>query len=685
MASADPASVNNDFVVQPLPTVEEVQPNPVAAIGRALRGRWKTGLSAAAILVPALTALGYLSGVQLYESNAILRVYPQESNILYATGESSVLKIFDSFVKAETSLVASHPVMERSATTLTEIRPDLENGVSASDLSRSIEVRRSDSLILLKTKSKDAAFAAQKLDAVISSYFELKSEAEELRTSVRLEELYSREQELVARLDTLRSDQLEIGGEFGLNALAKAHIEKIAQIDSLSSRQSEVAATLAALQLDDVSASADTSDQEIMRATMLDRAMADLNFERAKLMSELAGLQSEYVTEMNPRYERTVKAKREEILVIETAMANRREQIRVLGQTGALTDASESGDDTTIKEIEALYEKVSGKLNFARQEARDLNRRRIDLDRIESELNAASSLLGETRRALEVIRLEFGRALPGYAEVMTPPSRILKPTDDTSKMKAATGCLAGLVAAMALMSGMAIRERHVRFAESLKSFEIQLPVRQVTDLDEKHPHAADLLRNELQMQNLRKPRLVGSAPVVVLTNAGASDSRATAFALAESFARARMKTLFIDADITQEPAPGAEAGWRELLAGASVEAPVPKRQPALWEVDSGSLSYVGDRTVSAPMVRDALQQASRMFDVVIVSVGALQDSLSAQFALTSADVCVLVLSPKDSRVSAQRLAEKLHSLPRNGSVVSLRNALPNDPWLAVRT
>ncbi|MEO9461080.1 MAG: hypothetical protein ABJG29_00440 [Marinomonas sp.] len=247
------------------------------------------------------------------------------------------------------------------------------------------------------------------------------------------------------------------------------------------------------------------------------------------------------------------------------------------------------------------------------------------------------------------------------------------------------GLLAGLVAAMALMFGMAFRERRVRFAESLTPLEAQLPVRQVTDLDEADPHAADLLRNELQMQSLRKPRLVGNAPVIAVTNAGISDSYASALTLAESFARARMRTLFIDADITQGPDPEAEAGWREMLTGACVEAPTLNEQSEMWEVDSGALAHVEDRTVSAPMVRAALQHAAHMFDVVIVSIGDMQDSLSAQFILTNADVGVLVLDPTDSRASVQRLVEPLHDLPRNGSTASLRNALPGDPWLAVRT
>jgi hypothetical protein len=82
-----------------------------------MRGRWKATVGSALVLGALFGAGGYLSGVQLYESQAILRVFPQESNILYATGDDSVLRTFDSFVRAETSYVASHPVMARALET----------------------------------------------------------------------------------------------------------------------------------------------------------------------------------------------------------------------------------------------------------------------------------------------------------------------------------------------------------------------------------------------------------------------------------------------------------------------------------------------------------------------------------------------------------------------------------------
>ena len=666
-------------------TPEATPPNPIAALMRAMRGRWMAAIFAALLLGPACAALGFFSGVQLYESQAILRLFPQESNILYATGEASVLKTFDSFVKAETTYVASHPVMERSVERLREKRPDLAAEMSAKNLSGSIEIKRSDSLIVLKTLSKDRPFASEKLHAVIEAYLGLTDEAEELRSSVRLSELHAREEELAERLSTLRANQLEVGGEYGLNALAKAHIEKIAQIDGLAARKSEVAATLATLEADSGSSSADTSDQEIMRATLLDRAMADLNFERAKLLSELAGLRSGYTHHTNLRFQQKEKAKLKEIAVIEKAMADRREQIRVLGQTGALTDVTEGGDQTTVAEIRSLYEKVSGQLEIAREEARDLNRRRIDLDRIENEIHEAERLLEETRRALEIIRLESGRALPGYAVVMSPPSAASEPAEDTRKMLAAGGLVGGAGLALVIVLTMAFTERRLRFAEALVPVENRLPVRQISDADETDPHAADLLRNELQLQNLRRPRLVGNAPVIAVTRSSSGDTNSLARALAESFARSRMRTLFIEADLGNKSMDITTSSWREALCGKTVEPIKSGNNTNLWELPSGSEGQLDDRSVSAPMMRAAIENTAKSFDVVILSAGCLKERLSAKLILSNSDVGIFSISPADLKTDVFPHIDELDTLPRHGSVAVMRNARRNDPWLAVRT
>ena len=122
----------------------------------------------------------------------------------------------------------------------------------------------------------------------------------------------------------------------------------------------------------------------------------------------------------------------------------------------------------------------------------------------------------ETRRALEVIRLESGRALPGYTVLMSPPSEPLEPADDSRKLLAAGGLAGGGALALMIAFALGLFERRLRFAETLTPVEHLVEVLQVSAAGDADPDAADRLRNELQLHPLRRPRLVGDAPVIAV-------------------------------------------------------------------------------------------------------------------------------------------------------------------------
>lgn len=684
MTALVPVPPADDLVELPAAPAEAPEANPIGALVRAMRGRWKTAIFAGAVLGSLFAAGGYLTGVQLYESQAILRVFPQESNILYATGDDSVLRTFESFVRAETTYVASHPVMSRAVETLARTRPDLATGMSVADLTGSVGIRRSDSLIVLTTLSRDPDFAADKLDAVVDAYLSLNREAETSRSDVRLAELHDREEALVARLAELRADQLEIGGEFGMGAISRAHVEKISQIDALSLRLAEIETSLDALENDTGSTSVDGADSEIMRATLLDDIIGALGTERARLLGQLAALRVDYEGRSNPRFVQQERSLVEEIAVVEAALEDRREQIRVLAQTGALTDAPNGDDEQSVAEIRNLRDRVAEQLEIARQEARDLNRRRIDLDRVEQEIAEAEDLLSETRRALEVIRLESGRALPGYTVLMSPPSTPLSPADDSRKMQAAGGLVAGgALAALAVLI-LGLREPRLRYAETLAPVAHRLPVVQVSQAGDGDGAAADELRNDLQLHALRRPRLVGRAPVIALVRAGPGRTTDLALSLAESYARARMRVLFVEANFGLAAADSDEIGWSDILAGRQIALPETGEGPGLWEVSAGTGRAVDDRAVSAPIVRAALYAPSHAFDVIILSGGSLKDRLSSQFLLSAADLGVLAMAPGERRAAILPQVDRLDTLPANGSVAVMRRARRDDPWLARR-
>jgi hypothetical protein len=481
-------------------------------------------------------------------------------------------------------------------------------------------------------------------------------------------------------LVSLRRQQLEVGGEFGSVAIAKAHIEKVAQIDALAARRSEVSATLATLEAKTSGTPADVSDQKIMRAIIMDRGLADLNFERVKKLAELASLRAS-VGEKMP----SVRYKREEIATVEAAISERREQVRILAQTGALTDTTEKGAESSLAEIRRLYDKVSEQLGSARREARDLNRRRVELSAISKDIEENEKLLIETRRALEVIRLESGRALPGYTVLMSPPSLPVDPSDDNRKLLAAGGLVAGAMAGLAVALVLALSQGGLRYAETLAPHAHRLPVIQVATAGPDDAFAADRLRNELQLLPLRAPRPVGRPPVLVVTRTDSGSTGPMSLALSESYARARMRTLYIDASLETGADDDARPGWRELIADLPAPCVEADAEGPLYLLPPGRSTEIRDETISVRAVRAAIDRVSADFDVVVISAGSLEDRLTSHFILSVADVGIALLSPSDRRKNIVRHLERLDTLPRHGSVAVVRNALAGDPWANVRS
>lgn len=667
-------------MAEPVAPIEPIEQSPIAGLVRAMRGRWKIAGVAALVLAPIFAVGGYLSGVRLFEGSAILRVFPQESNILYRTGDDSVLKTFDSFVKAETTSVASQPVMERARKELAADWPEQTRDMTSGDLARSIEIKRNDSLITLNTKSKDAGFAAAKINAVVEAYLDLQAEAEAARSTVRLEELQAREAILLERQADIRRRTLEVGGEYGIDALAKAHVEKVAQINALSERRAEVEATLVALRSRDGESSADMSDNEIMRATLLDRALADLNFDRAKREADLATMMLRY-----PPTNRLVIDLQGQIAVLDRAMAERREQIKVLGQTGALTDTSGANAEASQAEIAALLDKVTGQLAATREEARDLNGKRAELAALQEEADDLRKLLEETRNALEVIRLEAGRALPGYTAILSPATMAYEPAEDSRKLLAAAGLGGGAVLPFVLALLFGLVSGQVRYSDALLRHGHLVSVLRVSPRGQTARNEADHLRNALQLHPLRFPHGKGQARVITFTRLDRDAPTDAALALAQSFARAGTRVLLVDADlrgggISHALGHDDTPGWREVLLGQTAEPVLVSEGLSLLPV--GRDASLTEANTGIDAVRRAVAGWSAEADLVLICAESPGDCLTTELLLSVSDLGLAEVRPSDRKVAIAGHIPRLDSLPRQGGAIVFAQARRGDPGLS---
>jgi uncharacterized protein involved in exopolysaccharide biosynthesis len=670
------------YVHTPSDAVEAPEFNPIAAAFRAMRGRWLVWFLLCLVLAPLGAATGFLNGSKVYDSQAILRIYPKAQSVLYATRDDSVLKTLDAFVRAEMTFVASHPVMERALEILSDAYPEDVAEISPRDLANSIDIRLRETMIVLGTMSKSPEFAAAKLDAVTRAYLELTEETSRAQNTTRLQELTSREQSLLSRLEQLNSQMLEVGGEFGPDAMAKAHIEKIAQIDALAARRGEVEATLVSMR-NSGNSSADMNDEEIMRATLLDRALADLNFEKAKLEADLARARTRYTDQA-----RQVRDLLQKIAVIDQAMADRRQQIQVLGQTGALTDQSGASTEQSIDDIEDLLTKVSERLEAARAEARDLNNRRVQLDFLAAERDDVQEMLEQTRRALDEVILESDNALPGLTELMVPPVIPNEAAEDSSKMLAVAGFGGGGMLGTLIVVIMAVRNRRLRYSDATWATAHVVPVasamsRKTERRKERMGREIDKLRNKIKLMPVRTVIPEGRGKILAIARLDRGSAGTIALELAESFSRARLSVLLVDADpvngcVTQLLKEKSEDGWCQMIAG---------KPHNLIKMDGFDLLPIGrcasgeDRTHAAMTVRTSLNGLAKDYDVVVVDGGSLEDAVSAELVLSASDVAVGAITPQDLSENVLPKIPMFDSLPRNGGALVMTRASSRDPAL----
>jgi polysaccharide biosynthesis transport protein len=472
---------------------------------------------------------------------------------------------------------------------------------------------------------------------------------------------------------------LDVGGEYGTDALAKAHVEKVAQIDALAARRGEVEATLAAMRTTSGDSSADMSDNEIMRATLLDRALADLNFDRAKRQADLSTMLLRY-----PADSPQVKDIREQIAVLDQAMSDRREQINVLGQTGALTDTSGANAEASQAEIAALLDKVAAQLAAARAEARDLNGKRLQLDALQEEAGDVRKLLEETSGALEMIRLEAGRALPGYSSVLSPAAVSDQPAEDSRKVLAAAGLGVGGVLPFALALMLGLMSGRVRYSDALVRFSHRVPVLRVVPRREAAESEPDRLRNALQLHPLRHPHPADAARIVTFTRLDRGAPSAAALPLARSFADAGLRVLLIDSDLsgdglTRQLDLAARPGWRDQLRGGQVE-PV-RLGEGLAVLPAGQDGEATDLRTGISAIRQALTSLAAGRDLVLICAQDPATSLMTELLLSASDLGLAEVCPFDRKAAVAEHVFRLDTLPRQGGCLVFRQARANDPGL----
>ena len=659
------------------------QPNPLKYVVQLLRGRihWVV-LASCAFAFTGATA-GYFAKGPVYTSAAIIQVSASRPGILYNDQDDSRLRLFDAFVASEASYLGSRPVMERALT-----QPAIEqlgwepSAESFRKLRDAIDINSKDGLITVACNHSQPETAASLVNSLLDAYQEMHVEYSRREDSVRDRQLTRREAELLEKLERIEQQIREVGQEYSLQSIASAHVRKIAQIQELDQRVDELETTVASREAQDALSEVDTGDVEIKRLVVLDHALADMLFERAKRAAGLSSLPSD-LGSSHPAVRQATLA----IASIDAAIEDRRAQLATLGTTGALTKAGKSADSESLLGLKALLSRLQSRVEELRVEAKELNGRLIQLEFLDQERDQVRQLLEETRQGLEQVRVESQNTLPGTSEIRARGSIPTEPSSDKRKILAAAGAAGGCGAGAVLVLGFAFIFRRIRFSDELTTGFPQIPLAGVlpatesSDTDAEYSAAIHRLRNQLQLACSGD---FGNQLIVATGVSENSKTAETAIALARSFSESHLRTAIVDADLVAQQVStrlrlGGNHGVKEAILNSRLNGEVKAiQEDHLFAVPSGLSDQITDKRISKSALQRLFRELRQQFDVIVIDVGTFDDRLVAELAVALADQILLLVPTESSNSAMSRVAGKLNQC--SGRIHSvLESAYPNDP------
>jgi succinoglycan biosynthesis transport protein ExoP len=688
--SSEPRVIGDPRLHQVKDFLDEQAPppaNPMLVVLRSFRGRG-TSIAVLAVLMSVLFGVGaYLAISPKYQSQGLIRVAARVPKVMYADPNDPRLRLFDSFVSAEVTYLQSRPVLERALGVLAEEthRSD-EPIMDISDLSRMISVQKDKGLITVSALAPQPEQASNTVNTLLQAYTSLHNEASSQAQTIRESQLIGREKELLAKLTETNANILEVGGEHGTASIAKAHLNKVTQLEDVDHRVSELVTTIAQQEAEESSTAFDTGDAEIKRVIVLDKAMADMTYDRAKRSAALASLRLRYKDD-----HLSVVALETEIGVIDNAIEARRQQIVTLGNTGALTAGGENQEKDSLKGLRALSSKLQTRRLEVAIEAKRLNSKLIELTFLKEEHGEVRKMLDATRRALEEVRVESRNSLPGSVEVIAYGGTPKRPVEDKRKKLAVAGAGFGFISAFALFTLGSLLSSRLRYSDDL-AFAIGestvLSVLPGSDQSEElFKKSVHRMRNRLQLKD-EVDRGHGHTMLLAVCAAHPGSGASTvAQELAKSFCVAGLHTVLVDGDLN-EPALsqrmnlGDMSGLRDAISAGRLDRSSHLQETShLHVLPAGHDSTVCDEHLSLSRVRTVVDELCDIYQVVVIDVGAFENNLSANLITALADQVLVVVRAGEQASSLRRVLKWLESDATRPPLLAFNAANENDPGL----
>ncbi len=668
--------------------------DPLGIVTRAMRGQSKIIGVVCVVVALLLSMAAWVAISPEYQSTGVVRILPREAKLLYNDADDSRLRLYDAFTNAEVHLMQSRTILENAWHDMHERFHDGHDQdyvlpKDAGDLGQLIGIKNRKGLVTVTASSADPILAAAAVNAVIGAYELHKEKARARINGLRRKELEELERQLAVTLESLDARYLAIGGEHDIASLSKAHIAKTAQLEVLEERIGELDNTIAQFQETGAMGADDIRNAEIQRALLLDQAMAEMTYDRARRLAELSTLRNRY----QPAHNRVVNAELE-LEALESAISERKDQITTLGNVGALTGGTSQSAEQSLDELEAVRRKLVDRRVLLRAEAGDLIGKLVKIRRVASEQDRVGELLEETKSALDEVVVESQAGLSRSIDIIAGAKVPEMPISDKRKPLAFGAALFGAMATLVGFVLLSLINPRVRYSDDLKprlGRKIAVAIRGGDANEAALTKAALKLRNEIDIR-----RSGTQSPVAIAVSGTTSETQSARItvALSNIFSAGKGSVLLIDANarsqITEQFSLAEHVGLANVMArGAFINPAVKSMELPYGTVDvlgSGTLEHgrSADR-VSAFTLQDfraLVDEVKSSYDVVLVDLGEMATSRHSALVASVVDQVILVTAEGDPKRVISDTSELLDRVAPDRHFLVFDEARPLDPMLS---
>ncbi len=542
--------VSADWAAEP----QQAQGNVFAMVHRLLRGRYLLTVGLALVFGLAGAAAGFFSQRPLFRSNAVIEIRPVLPKILFESEQSSVPQMFSNIVAAQANLLSQPDVVQYAMESdIWRSVRDRAGILTVEDFIGRLRVQNNPAtrqLIFVSFEHEEAAVATAANQAVVNAYMDLYGRKTEQGTEATLGLLKTRLRNRQAERDAKSNEiALIVDGwkTSDLNMLVQAAFEEVSALEQerevLESRLAQLEAFANGV------AAGQAGGLPEARAAELDPEVGELIGMRQALQAQKLEMLASGLLEDH----RSIRSIDSSITRLNGQIAARIAQL----ENGGLDGAQAGG--VRQDEIREQLRLVVERLDEARLEQSRLvadNRRLIsntaDLEQINADIQLTSRRIDQIETESQASDIAEVR---GRVSVVSQPTRPSSPSSDKRVKLAAAGFVGGGGMPVALMMGIGMLGRRVRYSDDniLESANSRivgvLPDlgKSLTDreLAEASAFAVHQIRAQMQILYGRDRHSVFS----VTSPAPGDGKTSMIIALGLSFAESGDRTLLIDLDL----------------------------------------------------------------------------------------------------------------------------------------